>query len=54
MDAPPTGAGLVTVTGTVPAVVMAEAGIEAVNFVVLTNWVAIAWPLNLTTEVVIN
>lgn len=38
----PPGVGLVTVTGTVPGVVMAEAGMEAVNFVVLTNCVAMA------------
>ena len=54
LEVPPPGVGLITVTGTVPGVVMAEAGMEAVNFVVLTNWVAMAWPLNLMTEVVMN
>ncbi len=35
-EVPPPGAGLETVTLTVPAVVMSEAGIDAVNCVALT------------------
>src|ERR1700745_1001443 len=50
-DEPPPGAGLVTVTVAVPAVAISAAVIAAVNFVVLTNVVVLAAPLNFTTDV---
>ena len=50
-DVPPAGAGFVTVTVAVPAVAMSAAVIAAVNFVVLTNVVVLAAPLNFTTDV---
>jgi len=49
-EVPPPGAGLVTVTGKVPAVVMSDARIAAVICVELTNVVVLAAPLNLTAE----
>jgi len=50
-EVPPPGAGLVTVTVAVPAVVISAAVIAAVNFVVLTNVVVLVAPLNFTNEV---
>jgi hypothetical protein len=50
-DEPPPGAGLVTVTVAVPAVAISAAVIAAANFVVLTNVVVLAAPLNFTTDV---
>ena len=52
-DVPP-GAGFVTVTVAVPAVAISAAVIAAVNFVVLTNVVVLAAPLNFTTDVDTN
>src|SRR5260370_19858211 len=49
-EAPPRGAGLVTVTAAILAVVMAAAGIAAVNCEGLTNVVARATPAKFTTE----
>jgi hypothetical protein len=49
-EAPPLGAGLVTVTAAILAVVMAAAGIAAVNCAALTNVVARATPAKFTTE----
>src|SRR6516225_8531349 len=49
-DVPPAGAGLVTVTGTVPAEAMAAAGMAAVNCVEVTTVVAGVVPPKLTTE----
>src|SRR5712692_3991981 len=49
-EAPPLGAGLVTVTAVIPAVVMAAAGIAAVNCAALTNVVVRATPAKFTTE----
>jgi hypothetical protein len=49
-EAPPLGAGLVTVTAAILAVVMAAAGIAAVNCEGLTNVVARATPAKFTTE----
>jgi len=49
-DVPPPGAGFVTVTLNVPAVVMLGAVIAAVIFVALTKVVAAGAPLKLTTE----
>jgi hypothetical protein len=49
-DVPPPGAGLVTVTGTVPAEAMAAAGMATVNCVELTTAVAGVVPPKLTTE----
>src|SRR5450755_4323859 len=49
-DVPPPGAGLVTVTPGVPAVLMSLARMEAVNCVALTKVVARALPLKLTTD----
>jgi hypothetical protein len=46
----PPGAGLVTVTATVPSETMAEAGMVAVNCVALTNVGACAVPPKLTIE----
>lgn len=51
LDVPPPGKGLVTVTGNVPAVWMAEAGIEAVTCAEPTKVVVSAVPLNFTTDV---
>ena len=51
VDVPPPGAGFVTVTGYVPAVVMSDARIAAVNWVGLTKLVTRATLLNFTTEV---
>src|SRR6266852_4482609 len=50
LEAPPPGAGLVTVTAVIPAVVMAAAGIAAVNCAALTNVVVRATPAKFTTE----
>jgi hypothetical protein len=50
-EVPPPGAGLVTVTGTVPAEAMAAAGMAAVNCVALTNVVVRVVPPKLTNEV---
>src|SRR6266446_6776441 len=50
-DAPPPGAGFVTVTLTVPPVAISAAVIAAVTCVALTNVVVFAAPLKLTTEV---
>src|SRR6516164_5935437 len=49
-DVPPAGAGLVTVTGTVPAEAMAAAGMAAVNCVELRTVVAGVVPPKLTSE----
>jgi len=46
----PPGAGLVIVTATLPAEVMAAAGMTAVNWLELTNVVVRAVPAKLTTE----
>jgi hypothetical protein len=54
VEVPPPGAGLVTVTGNVPAVAMAVAGIAAVTCVELTNVVVAAVPLKFTTEVLMK
>src|SRR6266478_861477 len=48
-DAPPPGAGFVTVTLTVPPVAISAAGIAAVTCVALTNAVVFAAPLKFTT-----
>lgn len=53
-EVPPPGAGLVTVTGTGPAVVTAVAGMEAVSWVALTKVEGSAVPLKLTTELLMN
>src|SRR5229473_779357 len=50
-DAPPPGAGFVTVTLTVPPVAISAAVIAAVTCVALTNVVVFAAPLKSTTEV---
>ena len=50
LEVPPPGAGLVTVTASVPVESMLEAGIAAVNCVELTNVVAGADPPKLTIE----
>lgn len=47
---PPPGAGLVTVTGNVPATAMSDARIEAVSLVALTNVVAFTAPLKFTFD----
>jgi len=49
-EIPPPGAGLVTVTGTVPSEATASAGMAAVNCVELTTVVAGVVPPKLTTE----
>jgi hypothetical protein len=49
-EVPPPGAGLVTVTVSVPVEAMLDAGMAAVNCVELTNVVAGAEPLKLTIE----
>ena len=49
-EVPPPGAGLVTVTGVVPAVVTALAAMVALIWVALTNVVVCATPLKLMTE----
>jgi hypothetical protein len=49
-EVPPPGVGLVTVTATVPAEAMAEAGTAAVNCVALTKVVVAAVPPKLTIE----
>ena len=51
-EVPPPGAGLVTVTASVPLEATPVAGMAAVSCVVLTNVVALAVPPKLTTEVV--
>jgi hypothetical protein len=48
VEVPPPGAGFVTVTGTIPAVAMSPAGMDAVSCVALTNVVVAATPLKLT------
>lgn len=50
-EVPPPGAGLVTVTATVPAEAIAAAGMVAVNSVELTNVVVGVVPPKLTVEV---
>ena len=50
LEVPPPGAGLVTVTASVPVEAMLEAGMAAVNCVELTNVVAGADPPKLTIE----
>ena|ERR1700730_5460407 len=50
-EVPPPGAGLLTVTLTVPAVAMSEAGTEALSLVPLTNVVVSATPFHCTTDV---
>jgi hypothetical protein len=50
-EVPPPGAGLITVTGSVPVEAMLAAGMAAVNCVELTNLVAGADPPKLTVEV---
>jgi len=50
-EVPPPGAGFVTVTFAVPAVVMSAAVIPAVSCVELINVVVLATPLNFTTDV---
>jgi hypothetical protein len=45
---PPDVPGLITVTVIVPAIATDEAGIEAVNWLALTNPVAVAVPFQLT------
>src|SRR5580704_8879194 len=49
-EVPPPGAGLVTVTAGVPTEATLAAGMVAVNWVELTNVVAIADPPKLTIE----
>ena len=49
LEVPP-GAGLVTVTGNVPAEAILEAGMAAVNCVELTNVVVVATPPKFTIE----
>jgi hypothetical protein len=49
-EAPPPGAGLVTVTAAVPIEAMAAPGIAATNCVALTNLVVRAAPPKLTIE----
>ena len=46
---PPAWPGLVTVTGIVPGVAMADAGTMTTNWFVVTNWVVCRAPLKLTT-----
>lgn len=48
-DAPPPGAGLVTVTGSVPPVTISDTRIDAVTCAALTNVVVSALPLKFTT-----
>jgi hypothetical protein len=50
LEAPPPGAGLVTVTAVVPVEAMVAAAMAAVNCVELTNVVASADPPKLTIE----
>lgn len=50
-DAPPPGAGFVTVTLNVPAVAISAAVMDAVTCVELTNVVAAAVPLKFTADV---
>jgi hypothetical protein len=50
LEAPPSGAGLVTVTAGVPVEAMLAAGMAAVNCVELTNVVVGAAPPKLTIE----
>jgi hypothetical protein len=50
VEVPPPGAGLITVTATVPAEATLEAGMAAVNCVELTNVVAGADPPKLTVD----
>jgi hypothetical protein len=50
LEAPPPGAGLVTVTASVPVEAMLEAGIAAVSCVELTSVVVGAAPPKLTVE----
>src|ERR1700733_7260289 len=50
LETPPPGAGLVTVTATLPLKARLAAGISAVNCVALTNVVTAADPLNVTAE----
>jgi hypothetical protein len=52
LEVPPPGAGVNTVTGTVPATAMSEAGIAAVNLVAETNVVVRSSPFQRTTELV--
>ena len=49
-EVPPPGAGLVTVTSTLPADETSVAGIAAESLVALTNVVACALPLKFTTD----
>jgi hypothetical protein len=49
-DVPPPGAGLITVTATMPTEAIAAAGMAAVNWMELANVVARAVPPKLTTE----
>jgi hypothetical protein len=51
LEAPPPGVGFVTMTAGVPAEATSVARIAAVSCVALTNVVALALPLKLTTEV---
>ena len=50
-EVPPPGAGFVTLTVAVPAVVISAAAIAAVSCVALTKVVVLAAPLNFTTDV---
>jgi hypothetical protein len=50
VEVPPPGAGLVTVIGKLPTAEMSASVIAAVNCAALTNVVALAPPLKLTTE----
>ena len=49
VDGPPPGAGLITVTGSVPPAAISVARIEAFTWVALTNAVVRALPLKFTT-----
>lgn len=53
-EAPPPGAGFETVTGSVPVVAMAAAGIAAVSIVELTKVVETGWPLKFTAELALK
>ena len=50
-EVPPPGAGVTTVTGTLPGVTMSLAGIAAVTWPALTNVVVRATPFQRTSEV---
>lgn len=54
LEVPPPGAGVTTVTATVPAVAMSAAKIAAVNCVALTNCVVRGLPFQFTVEVAVK